>query len=129
MRNFNDYRAQTKEFGLWVYGTPIKRYGHFYVITKYEMNFDLCNNASTGTIKVTEVDERTIGQYIGMNLDLYEGDVITDGKVNVVLLWDEGNARFETFSTDNLKKLVFVNQPWADLHYVGNIWDNPELLT
>lgn len=82
------------------------------------------------------VDKNTIGQYTGLKdkngKEIYEGDIISNGYENCLVVWVKEIAGFM------LKLLIkeYENKEWTnpmidlknDEEVIGNIYDNPELL-
>jgi hypothetical protein len=122
------FRALGKD-GIWRYG----RYPHlapemsntiFSMVTFWEL------------VANRDVRRETISQYIGLkdkhNTERYYGDIFRASEVNPVLsmvCWDNENAKFR------LKDIPEMEWSKSELlwvlkyhNYVGNIYENPELL-
>jgi uncharacterized phage protein (TIGR01671 family) len=123
------YRGWNKKYSMWIYGES-----NF----SFEAGVSKLNlSAFFKRVSIGEVDEDTVGEFIGRKdsncTDLYEGDVIYDHVGRGVIKWWEANNAFKVsyvdenkgygkwFADYNLKELESILK-------VGNIHQNKELL-
>ena len=125
------FRGKRVDNGEWVYGSLVHRtkyYGDitdkWFVLHGGEFDYDYYD--------AEEVLSETIGQYSGLNgandVKIYEGDIIktTDyfGKQRLfIVCFDNG-----MFLADTSALRSWLN-PISALEVVGNIHDNPDMLT
>lgn len=121
MRKNIKFRGKEKTIG-WVYGSLLCFGANEYAIH--------LRNAEGSLI----IDPETVGQFTGLKdkngVDIYEGDVIKNENEIIIVLWNEKYAGF-TLHCDNWACLAFFYE-YLDVEKVeviGNIHDNPELLT
>lgn len=137
------FRAKLPIAGEWIYGTPIYRPGDQFL-----------ERGIAGIIRVTDDRQlsysdvllETIGQFIGLKdalgIRIYDGDVVNDILDNRtrVVKWSDINASFYLSSTTKgksyYKEFTQCGQHQSDdvvcidsIKVIGNIYDNPELLT
>lgn len=116
------YRTNYKN-GDWVYGllTDPMNYAGFAEMT------------NTNGVRGIEVDKNTVGQFTGLTSlgeGLYEGDIVQYGDELMVVEWVTESAGFVCRSLDGSN----WHHDMSDIHWgaaaiVGNIHDNPELMS
>jgi hypothetical protein len=152
------FRGKTHAFG-WLYGFPIQSdEGQWYIIEDNEIcvveHYD--NQHPMGELRqfgyefATDDDHysymegvrtETVGQFTGLcdvnGTEIYEGDIIhTSDDVNHTVEWDSDHhpyaAGFITRDIEGLIGAYPLNLHWIKLkrpRVIGNIYDNPELLS
>lgn len=118
--------------GEWVYGVPVQsNYGLSIVSSIYHVDCAEYN------VNEHTVIPETIGQYTGLKdkngKEIYEGDILTwsgefgDSGPMVWIEWELEDAKFYVTSNNGyggaLSEFIY------DCEVVGNIFENPELLT
>lgn len=95
--------------------------------------------SESGCYGWSEVDAETIGQFTGLTdkngKEIYEGDIIQDNNGIGVIMWFQtswGIASY-AYGYDGLKSYTavdsFYSKETKEWTVIGNIHDNPELLT
>ena len=119
------YRTDYKN-GDWVYG----------LITQRQDHYACAKMTNTVGVSNIEVDDKTIGQYIGIkdknDEKIFKDDIVRifasnyDEEEIFVVKYDTSLAQF-VLESDNLC-VTFDNVYHYEVEVVGNIYDNPELL-
>ena len=125
------FRGKSKRTGEWLYGDLVRNVeGAFAIVPPFEMTTDnLCDRY--------EVDEKTIGQFIGTTdkneNEIYEGDIIkTDDGLDISgyyeVSYDIGATGFVCVGKD-VHCCLSIIEEFSYIEVVGNIYDNKGLLT
>ena len=124
------FRAKRTDNGAWVYGdlTHVQR-----INTKEEAEQSGRRSEPVVRIANYDVDEQTIGQYTGLKdkngREIYEGDIICyrDAKFQTHIVYHNGGFYFSHFGGTTFTAIG--DHEINKFVVVGNIHDNPELLT
>lgn len=140
------FRGRDKD-GNWVFGNLIhrvaKEHDSFYILPCVR---NLARTPNCHPLGGVQVEADTIGQYTGLKDDnereIFEGDILVnkDDPFLKVIEYDPYEARFTAISNEEYsypveRKVKFqfgISQEWIESgkkRIVGNIYDNPELLT
>jgi hypothetical protein len=117
------FRGKRVDNNEWIYGSLINRHPLYFIL------FPVEGASNIGTYKREEVIPATIGQYIGKirsgEEELFINDLIQHGETIRVIEYRGGNtyARLQNGTATIL--LSYCENPKK----LGNIFDNPELLT
>ena len=113
------FRGKSFKNGKWVQG--LISYG-------YDNNKNPCM-----VIDDEEIDEKTIGQYTGLNdkngNKIFEGDIVEEKKHISIVKWDDSLCSYVTFTEklNHITNLAYYYKT-SKLEVIGNIYDNPEIL-
>ena len=106
----------------WLDGSPIR------VIIPADAYLDPRSGA--GTIRYVEVIPETVGQWTGCldknGHNIYEGDIVDVDGVVYACRWDQGNFEFGLVNEKESFGMAYI---FPYIEVIGNIHDNPELLT
>lgn len=145
------FRGKRADTGEWVYGDLLNIAGGSLIYFGSPVDVESPDYPRTSKILVSFTDDEiavvqrdTIGQYIGLEdgskVEVFAGDVIAvNGKYPKLIEYRTDNASFCMANIDELDKIwIYPWQRirpdwWNDFHreirIIGNIHDNPELLT
>lgn len=120
------FRAKRTDTGEWVFGDL----QHVQIInTKEEAEQSGRRTKPAVRIATFDVDEKTIGQFTGLydmnGREVFEGDLLRGYDHVVVVGWLDGG--FCGIKSDIIEPLMYLDV--EDRKVIGNIHDNPELLT
>lgn len=120
------FRAKRTDTGEWVYG-DLKHVQR--ICTKEEAEQNGRRTEPVVRIANYDVDEETIGQFTGLydknGMAVFEGDLLRGYDHVVVVQWFDGG--FCGIKSDIIEPLMYLAV--EDGEVIGNIHDNPELLT
>lgn len=89
--------------------------------------------------RFNQSDRFTLMQHTGLKdkngVEIYEGDILTDGRELGCVLWFKHNCEFVLHYQDYIEEEdldpdcdVVKHCGWVGLEVIGNIYENPELL-
>ena len=118
MKNIK-FRGKRVDTGEWAYGWLYCHSGKYFI---------MCNDNEE------QIDPKTVGQYIFTNkmLDVYEGDIFQFGTEKAEFTF--GEYRKVSYGHGDCTETLFIGykvESWGkdnDLVYLGNKFDNPELI-
>lgn len=120
------FRAKRTDTGEWVYGDlqHVQR-----ICTKEQTEKSGRRTEPVLRIGNYDVDEKTIGQFTGLydmnGREVFEGDLLSGYDYVIVVGWLDGS--FCDCKSDIIEPLMYLAVEDRDV--IGNIHDNPELLT
>lgn len=145
------FRGKRADTGEWVYGDLLNIAGGSMIYFGSPVHVETPDYPRTSKILVSFTEDEiavvqrdTIGQYIGLEdsskVEVFAGDVIAiNGKYPKLIEYRTDNASFCMANIDELDKIwIYPWQRirpdwWNDFHreiqIIGNVHDNPELLT
>ena len=131
-----EYRGKRVDTGEWIYGCPLetKMSGVYIIGTSTKSRKRRAGGVAVGDeVWQYEVDPKTVGQHTGYK-DIYKGDICTDGRTTVEIVWDRYQWGCKVIKGSILSEgLVFPLWHWdncemngyRELEKIGNIHDNP----
>lgn len=114
------FRAKRSGKDEWVQGYLTKMWGMLHIIDENDEN------------KAFVIDDETIGQFTGLTdkngAKIFEGDIVQTLDDDIaVIQYDEEDAMYYLNNDNVLENFGIVSPKWLEI--IGNIHDNPELLT
>jgi hypothetical protein len=124
-----EFRGKRKDNGKWIYD------GGFYPFNKEDgvIVASAKNGFGESIVTTNSVHLKTVGQYTGLKdrngVKIFEGDIVQYNKSTYVIRHTKASASFEMYKIGSRLRLkistVFLNT----VLIIGNIHDNPELLS
>lgn len=120
------FRGKRTDTGAWVYGDlqHVQR-----ICTKEQTEKSGRRTEPVLRIANYDVDEKTIGQFTGLydknGRAVFEGDLLSGYDYVIMVGWLDGG--FWGIKSDIIEPLMYLDV--EDRNVIGNIHDNPELLT
>lgn len=121
-----EYRTNYKN-GDWVYGLITEPYND-----RYDLPMEMKNTLGVSGI---EVDYKTLGQYTGLTdiigKKIFEGDIVKTSLFQTAFNTDKFHVEFVCGNFYICREgTVGTLRSWiGDVEVIGNIYDNPELLS
>jgi len=118
------FRAKALSDGKWVYGYVIRIDGKYYIFSERVRQCSL-----------VEVDPYTVGQYIGLkdnsNKEIYDDDIVVygSGRGLGVVKYINGVYCLEWYDKNGSPLIDHILNFVDDIVVVGNIYDNPDLIS
>lgn len=133
------FRGRRESDGEWVYGSLIitsNATNNPFQRTSYKERYQICQYDSgdwnMGGWSCYDVIHKTVGQFTGLKdkngVEIYEGDIFHLGDKTIlhVVEWIDSGFKGRQISNKSTVGLEY----WQDrIEIIGNIHDNPELLT
>jgi uncharacterized phage protein (TIGR01671 family) len=116
------------EKNIWKYGIYEEKYctalGYLKVISVQDKDRPMLSTAYI-------IEDETLGQFTGLydknGKEIYEGDIVKDNDITLVIQWDNNNSRYEAIRPfKSLPKNYELTLSFCEV--IGNIYDNKELL-
>jgi uncharacterized phage protein (TIGR01671 family) len=125
------FRGKRIDNGEWVYGYYAEASDdEVFIITWYGWNITCCMECGENETETYQIIPETTGQYIGRKdkneNEIYEGDIVTDGVNNYIVIFHEGAWRLRLCRDYNSLHDLYPVANHREI--IGNIYDNPELL-
>ena len=118
------FRAKALSDGKWVYGYVVRIDGKYYIFSEHIRQYSL-----------VEVDPYTVGQYIGLkdnsNREIYDDDIVVYGldRGLGVVKYINGTYCLEWYDKNGSPFIDHLLNFVGDVVVVGNIYDNPDLIS
>ena len=121
------FRGKRTDDGEWVYGYLVKTKDSVYICYDGQYDDDLFLSPENILI---QVDPATVGQYTGKavkNGEVCQDDIGKSIDGTFLVVWDEEKAAFMMQFCDGER--LYLEEMWDNSEVIGNIHDNPDLLT
>lgn len=124
------FRGKRTDNGKWIYGFPDSTHGAVTPTRILEVGNYMENDFGMCFGHVEPIVEGTMGQYTGLkdkkDKEIYEGDIVTDGAFNYVIIF-YGGAWVARLGEEegSYHSLYPANK---NREVIGNIYENPELI-
>lgn len=138
------YRGKTDD-GEWVYGDLIQLSEHddyWYILPNgvsgemYEKKpYPFRQNDVICEVALAKVFRETIGEYTGLTdkngSKIFEGDIVCLNRIreHYIVKWNDTQCRFGLYQSGLYEQAGFNKDTMLNYEIIGNIHDNPELLT
>lgn len=132
------FRGKNEKTGKWAFGVPLRCSCRTYIVKDVVWNYDSVGNEHLAAIGETQVVPDTVGQFTGL-LDkngnkIFEGDIVnTQFGRRCKIGWFSSPEHcgwdmtaLESVNPPPVKQGLFA--PY-NLTVIGNVYDNPELLS
>lgn len=88
------------------------------------LNIEFINNPNNKVMQFTGLKDKN-------KKDIYEGDVLEIGgdKIRAVVYWNDKFAWWDLEDYEHSLGLLIETRRFVDIEVIGNIYENPELLT
>lgn len=126
------FRGKSIKENKWVYGYYwTNEIGNHFIRQTVDLN-------GCFTISDTEVDENTVGQYVGLKdkhgIEIYEGDIVKVKNVDYLIgkiVYDEEYLCYQIEVDEQVIfpiSVCYGDYNELDIEVIGDIWDNPNLM-
>ena len=125
------FRGKSLKNKKWVYGDLMRNICATRIVRYKETDNESVQRADWDYI---EVDDSTVGQFTGLTdcngKEIYEGDIVKD-EIDAVyeICWYDDLASFIAEMVCNEKPFMITDIGTKNITLIGNIHDNPELIT
>ncbi len=126
------FRGKSIKENKWVYGYYwTNELGNRFIRQTVDLN-------GCFTISDTEVDENTVGQYVGLKdkhgIEIYEDDIVKVKNIDYLIgkiVYDEEYLCYQIEVDEQVifpLSVCYGDYNELDIEVMGNVWDNPNLM-